>query len=88
MKDSKPAYHRHDISDETWTLLEPHLPRRKGVWGGIAKDNRRFIDAVFWILRTGAPWRDLPLEYGGGATRTAVSYAGGTRVSGRSCWRF
>lgn len=43
MKDSKPAYCRHDISDETWTLLEPHLPGRKGAWGGIAEDNRRFI---------------------------------------------
>jgi len=60
MKNSKASYRRHDISDETWTLLEPHLPGRKGVWGGIAEDNRRFIDAVFWILRTGAPWRDLP----------------------------
>ena len=43
MKNSKPAYRRHDISDETWALLEPHLPGRKGVWGGIAEDNRRFI---------------------------------------------
>lgn len=45
--------------------MEPHLPRRKGVWGGIAQDNRRFIHAVFWILRTGAPWRDLPPDDGG-----------------------
>jgi transposase len=59
-----PAYHRHDIDDHTWALLEAHLPGRKGLWGGIAQDNRRFINAVFWILRTGAPWHDLPPDYG------------------------
>jgi transposase len=57
-------YHRHDISDEVWALLEPHLPGQRGQWGGIANDNRCFINAVFWILRTGAPWRDLPPDYG------------------------
>ncbi len=65
MKETVPVYRRHDISDETWALLEPHLPGRWGVWGGIAEDNRLFINAVFWILRTGAPWRDLPPDYGG-----------------------
>jgi transposase len=58
------AHHRHDISDEIWGLLSPHLPGQKGDWGGIAKDNRKFINAVLWILRTGAPWRDLPPDYG------------------------
>ena len=57
-------YRRHDISDRVWKLLEPHLPGRRGAWGRVAQDNRRFINAVFWILRTGAPWRDLPPEYG------------------------
>ena len=57
--------HRHDITDKHWALLEPHLPGRAGVWGGVAQDNRQFINAVFWILRTGAPWRDLPASYGG-----------------------
>jgi transposase len=57
-------YHRHDISDQLWEKLKPHLKGRKGTWGGNAKDNRRFINAVFWILRTGAPWRDLPPDYG------------------------
>ncbi|MGE0106098.1 MAG: IS5 family transposase [Thiomonas sp.] len=57
--------HRHDLSDRHWELLEPHLPGRAGVWGGVARDNRQFINAVFWILRTGAPWRDLPASYGG-----------------------
>jgi transposase len=58
------AYHRHDITDKVWELIEPHLPGRKGKWGGIGQDNRRFINAVLWILRTGAPWRDLPSDYG------------------------
>ena len=56
--------HRHDISNEVWELLKPLLPGQAGQWGGIAEDNRRFINAVFWILRTGAPWRDLPPSYG------------------------
>jgi transposase len=58
------AHHRHNISDPIWALLELHLPGRGGAWGGIAHDNRRFINAVFWILRTGAPWRGLPPDYG------------------------
>jgi transposase len=58
------SYRRHDISDQLWELLSPHLPGREGAWGGKAKDNRLFINAVFWILRTGAPWRDLPEDYG------------------------
>ena len=58
------TYHRYDISDRTWNILEPHLPGRSGSWGGVAKDNRKFINAVCWILRTGAPWRDLPPDYG------------------------
>lgn len=58
-----PAHRRHDISDATWALLEPLLPGQAGMWGRIAKDNRTFINAVFWVLRTGAPWRDLPPDY-------------------------
>lgn len=54
------SHRRHAISDEVWTWLEPYLPGRQGAWGGKAKANRRFINAVFWILRTGAPWGDLP----------------------------
>jgi len=58
------AHRRHDISDRVWDFLKSHLPGREGTWGGRARDNRLFINAVFWILRTGAPWRDLPPDYG------------------------
>jgi transposase len=55
---------RHDISDKVWELLSPLLPGQTGQWGGIAEDNRRFLNSVFWVLRTGAPWRDMPTVYG------------------------
>jgi transposase len=64
MEEQLAEYHRHDISDEDWAKIEMQLPGRSGQWGGVAKDNRKFINAVFWILRTGAPWRDLPPDYG------------------------
>ena len=59
------ALHRHDLTDEMWAKFEPLLPGRRGTWGGIAKDNRKFVNAVLWIVRTGAPWRDLPRYVGG-----------------------
>ncbi|MDR0234268.1 MAG: IS5 family transposase, partial [Zoogloeaceae bacterium] len=62
---SKAAHRRHDISDKTWEKIEPHLPGRSGSWGGVGEDNRLFVNAVFRIMRTGAPWRDLPPDYGG-----------------------
>ena len=57
-------HRRYDIPDHVWKLLEPHLLGRKGTWEGDVRNNRRFINAVLWILRTGAPWRDLPTYYG------------------------
>lgn len=58
------AHRRHDISDRIWENIQAHLPGSKGLVGRPANDNRLFINAVFWILRTGAPWRDLPPDYG------------------------
>lgn len=48
----QPAHRRHDIAYAVWEKLEPHLPGREGSWGGRAYDDWRFIDAVFWIMRT------------------------------------
>tara|TARA_B100000949_G_C13992728_1_gene329854 strand:- start:42 stop:512 length:471 start_codon:yes stop_codon:yes gene_type:complete len=58
------AHRRHDISDTLWGLVSPHLPGSSGTVGRPASNNRLFINAVFWILRTGAPWRDLPPDLG------------------------
>ena len=58
------SIHRHDISDAVWALISPYTIGNKGRRGGKAHDTRLFINAVFWILRTGAPWRDLPPSYG------------------------
>ena len=51
--------HRHDMSNGQWNKLEPLLIGTKNTPGVSGKDNRKFINAVFWILGTGAPWRDL-----------------------------
>ena len=56
------AHRRHDISDKVWANIEKLLPGSKGCVPSV--DNRLFINAVFWILRTGAPWRDLPPDIG------------------------
>ena len=58
------AHRRHDISDRAWANIEKLLPGSKGCVGRPSADNRLFINAVFWILRTGAPWRDLPPDLG------------------------
>jgi transposase len=55
---------RHAISDADWDRIKDLLPGRPGQSGWVAKDNRLFIDAVLWIAKTGAPWRDLPERFG------------------------
>lgn len=52
------------LSDEAWVRLEPLLPRKKGDSGATGKDNRLFLEAVLWQVRTGTPWRDLPADFG------------------------
>lgn len=55
---------RHELSDEQWKLIAPLLPGKKGDPGRSGENNRRFVNAVLWLAKTGAPWRDLPERFG------------------------
>ncbi len=52
------------LSDALWQAVSPVLPGKEGDPGCSGRDNRSFLEAVFWIARTGSPWRDLPPEFG------------------------
>ena len=53
---------RYDLTDFEWSVIEPLLPMDRR--GPKPKSNRRIINGMFYILRTGSPWRDLPERYG------------------------
>ena len=55
---------RRELTNEQWRHIERRVPGKEGDKGRHGADNRRFVDCVLWIARTGAPWRDLPPEFG------------------------
>src|SRR5438445_396769 len=71
---------RFDLSDEEWALLEPLMPeaRKSG-----RADDRKIMNAIFYVLRTGMPWRDLPERYGPYTT----AYNRFNRWSQRGVWK-
>lgn len=52
------------LTDVQWERIAPLLPGKKGDPGRSGRDNRRFVEGVLWMVRTGAPWRDLPQDFG------------------------
>ena len=59
-----PTMRRYELTDEQWRQIEHLLPGREGCPGAHAEDNRLFVNAIIWVARTGAPWRDLPERFG------------------------
>ena len=59
-----PPHNRGDLSAAQWKRITPLLPPQKPDIGRPYQDHRRVINGILWILRTGAPWRDLPEYYG------------------------
>ena len=54
---------RYELTDEQWALIEPLLPPQQG-HGRPFRDHRLMLNAWFWVLNTGSPWRDLPERFG------------------------
>jgi transposase len=49
---------RYQLSETEWSIIRPMLPNKSR---GVPRvDDRRILDSIFWILKSGAPWRDLP----------------------------
>jgi transposase len=58
----EPRIMRYELSDYEWTAIKPMLPNKPR---GVRRVNdRRVLNGIFWVLRSGAPWRDLPETYG------------------------
>jgi len=71
---------RFDLDDEEWALLEPLMPKSRK---SARADDRKVMNAIFYVLRTGMPWRDLPERYGPYTT----AYNRFNRWSRRDIWK-
>jgi transposase len=71
---------RYELADYEWIAIKPMLPNKPR---GIPRVNdRRVLNGIFWVLRSGAPWRDLPDHIGPYTTCYNASFAGGGLVFG------
>jgi len=56
------ARHRYDLTDAEWKIIAPLLPQKSR---GVKRvDDRRVLNGIFWRMRAGAPWADIPERYG------------------------
>jgi transposase len=69
---------RYELTDFEWTAIKPFLPNKPR---GVPRVNdRRVLNGIFWVLRSGAPWRDLPVSFG--PRTTIASFAGAELACG------
>jgi transposase len=58
----EPRIMRYELTDNEWAAIRPMLPNKPR---GVPRvDDRRVLNGIFWVLRSGAPWRDLPRSFG------------------------
>src|SRR5690349_24729462 len=75
---------RGDLTNEQWERIEALLPKGKTKRGRPAQDHRKLLNGIVWVLRTGAPWRDMPEGKASGRRSIAPSSVGGSRAAGAS----
>lgn len=59
---------RHEITDKQWTKLQSYLPKRREGRGRPEADQRKTLNGIMYVLKTGCAWADMPKEYGSYAT--------------------
>jgi Putative transposase of IS4/5 family (DUF4096) len=74
---------RYELSNYEWTAIKPMLPNKSR---GVRINDPRVLNGIFWVLRYGAPWRDLPETYGPAPPVTIASFGGGRLASGTRSW--
>ena len=75
---------RYELTDYEWKAIKPFLSNKTR---GIPRVNdRRVLNGIFWFLRSGAPWRDLPQTFGPIRPVTIPSFVGGELASGIKSW--
>jgi transposase len=72
--------HRHQLTDEQWRIVDPLIPKKNARLGRPPEDPREMLDGILWVLRTGAPWRDLPERFG--PCKTVYDYFSNWRKGG------
>lgn len=58
---------RYELSESEWQMISPYLPKGKsgpGLRGRPRTEDRKILNGLIWLLRSGAPWRDIPSRYG------------------------
>ena len=75
---------RYELTDYEWAAIKSLLPNKPR---GIPRvDDRRVLNGIFWVLRSGAPWRDLPRPMVPAPLAIIASFAGGGLASGTGSW--
>jgi transposase len=80
------ARDERELTDAQWAMLGPLLPPQRPATGRRNKDHRLVLEAIVWLDRTGAPWRDLPACYGPWQTVASRFTAGAAEACSTICW--